>query len=256
MTSAYYFIIEKDFIWLAQGSTPGISYLPELTLCSITITPYLVCRLNNKNCYVIDKSLIANHLVQDLNSTPFRQAHDLLTPDIFKLAAKAKALLHWLAVHQYCGICGQTTVILSNELARQCSACAELFYPKTSPSVIAVIERGNEMLLARSPRFAPGMYSCIAGFIEPGETAEETLEREVFEEVGLKIKNCRYFASQYWPFPNSFMIGFFAEYASGEIKVDNIEIIDAKWFTKNNLPVLPTHASIARKLIEDWLERH
>lgn len=253
MPLSYWFIIEQDSIWLAKGNSSGISYLPKLD--SIDTSSYLVSQLNQKACYVADKSLFTEAQLKNFTPIPFRQAHDLLTPDIFKLALKAKAILHWLAVHQYCGICGQPTVILKEELARCCSNCNTLFYPKTSPSVIALIERDNEILLARSPRFAPGVYSCIAGFIEPGETAEETLEREVFEEVGVRIKNIRYHASQHWPFPNSFMMGFFAEHASGEIKIDNIEIIDAKWFNKNNLPVLPTYASIARQLIQDWLNR-
>lgn len=253
MPSSYWFIIEKDSIWLTKDSTPGIAYLPELDITNHT--SYLACHLNQKACYVADKSLFSEAQLQNFSPIPFRQAHDLLTPDIFKLALKAKAILHWLDVHQYCGVCGQPTFILKEELARKCSNCAQLFYPKTSPSVIAIIERDDEILLARSPRFAPGVYSCIAGFIEPGETAEETLEREVFEEVGIKIKNMRYYASQHWPFPNSFMMGFFAEHASGEIKIDNVEIIDAQWFNKNNLPVLPTYASIARRLIQDWLSR-
>jgi NAD+ diphosphatase len=254
MYSGYWFIIEKDNLWLENANTPGISYLPQLQNIDNPL-PYLAGYLNNIPCYVADKAVFNSQLVQNLRSIPFRQAHDLLGPEIFKMALKSKCLDHWLKKNQYCGVCAQPTVVLSGELARKCTGCDELFYPKTSPSVIAVIERGNEILLARSPRFAPGVYSCIAGFIEPGETAEETLEREVFEEVGLKIKTPRYYASQHWPFPNSFMMGFFAEYESGEIQVDNIEIIDAKWFTKDNLPILPTYASIARKLIQDWLTR-
>lgn len=257
MTSGYWFIIENDFIWLAEEAEPGIAYLPELSLpFTLLSSPYLVCQVNEKACYVIDKALVPIEQLEILKSTPFRQAHDLLTPEFFKLATRAKALLHWLAVHQFCGRCGHPTTILSEELARQCLSCGELFYPKTSPSVIVVIERENQILLARSPHFSPGIYSCISGFIEPGETAEDTLEREVFEEVSLKIKNIRYFASQHWPFPNSFMMGFFADYASGDIQIDNIEIIDAKWFSIDHLPKLPTHASMARKLIEDWIQRH
>lgn len=251
MPSAYWFIFEQDTLWLTTGNTPGISYLPEFELPDASA--YLVCHLNNKPCYVTNKNNFSDHLLKNLSPIPFRQAHDLLTPDIFKLAIKAKALLHWLHVNQYCGVCGQPTNILFPELAKKCTSCSALFYPKTSPSVIVLIERGNEILLARSPNFLTGMYSALAGFIEPGETAEETLEREVFEEVGLTINNIRYFDSQHWPFPNSFMIGFFADYANGEIKIDNIEIIDAQWFTKDNLPILPTHASIARKLIQAWL---
>lgn len=253
MLSGYWFIIEQDVLWLAQGDTPGYTYLPELSISDYS--PYFVCYLNNKPCYVAEKNIFSAQQLESLIPTPFRQTYDLLTPALFKLATKAKTLLHWLNTYQYCGVCSHPTIILAHEHARQCTQCAQLFYPKTSPSVIAVIERKNEILLARSPHFPKGVYSCVAGFVEPGETAEETLEREVFEEVGLKIKNIRYQASQHWPFPNSFMLGFFADYDSGEIKVDNIEIIDAQWFTKDNLPVLPSYASIARRLIQDWLNQ-
>ena len=248
MLSGYWFIIEHDSLWLERNG------LPEFTLLEQDVF-YLVGQLNQKPCYVAKKMAFSDQQLKNLAPMPFKQSYNVLSPDIFKLALRAKALLHWLEIHQYCGLCGQATLILSPELARQCERCAQLFYPKTAPSVIAVIERQDEILLARSPRFAPGLYSCIAGFIEPGETAEETLEREVLEEVGLKINNIRYVASQHWPFPNSFMIGFFADYESGDIKIDNVEITDAQWFKKDNLPILPTGASIARKLIQDWISR-
>jgi len=127
-------------------------------------------------------------------------------------------------------------------------------YPRLSPSIIVAVRRGDRLLLARSPRFAPGMYSVLAGFVEPGETLEQVVEREVLEEVGLAIKNIRYFGSQPWPFPHSLMIGYTAEYAGGEIKLDPVEIEDAGWFTATNLPMIPGRLSIARRLIDAFIQ--
>jgi NAD+ diphosphatase len=118
-----------------------------------------------------------------------------------------------------------------------------------------LIERGPEMLLARSPGFPPGVYSTIAGFVEPGESLEEAVHREVLEEVGIQVSDLRYFGSQPWPFPHSLMIGFVARWASGEIRMDPLEIEDARWFTATDLPTLPFPLSIARKLVDDFLER-
>ena len=119
--------------------------------------------------------------------------------------------------------------------------------------MITLISDGDRMLLARSPHFAPGVYSTIAGFVEPGESLEETVVREIREEVGVEVRNVRYFGSQPWPFPNSLMIGFTAEYVSGEIRFDGVEIEDARWFTAEDLPRLPAPLSIARRLIDDFL---
>jgi len=126
-------------------------------------------------------------------------------------------------------------------------------FPHVAPVILALISRGDELLLARSPHFAPGLYSILAGFIEPGETAEQTVAREVQEEVGIQIKNIQYYGSQPWPFPSNLMIGFTAEYASGEIQIDPIEIEDAKWFNINNLPPLPTPISLSRRMIDEYI---
>jgi NAD+ diphosphatase len=136
-------------------------------------------------------------------------------------------------------------------IARQCHACGLTLFPRISPAVIVLVERSGKALLARSSRFQEELYSVIAGFVEPGETLEETVRREVKEETGIDTKNIRYFGSQPWPFPDSLMIAFTARYAGGEIKVDNEEILDAAWFSADQLPTIPGKISIARALI-DW----
>jgi len=168
----------------------------------------------------------------------------------FALAGRALQIVDWDRTHQYCGACGKVTTERANERARECRGCGQVVYPRLAPAVMGLVRREGELLLARSPRFPEGMYSALAGFVEPGETLEQCLEREVYEETGIRIRDARYFASQPWPFPHSLMIAFFADYYGGEIRVDGTEIIDAQWFSADNLPRLPAGVSIARKLID------
>ena len=171
----------------------------------------------------------------------------------FALAGRALQIVDWDRSHQYCGVCGRTTAARTSERSRECPGCGLVVYPRLAPAVMGLVRREKMLLLARAPRFPKDMYSALAGFVEPGETLEQCLEREVYEEVGIKVRNVRYFASQPWPFPHSLMIAFFAEYCSGEIRVDGTEIEDAQWFdvrNLENLPRLPARISIARRLID------
>ena len=136
-----------------------------------------------------------------------------------------------------------------------CPACGQLHFPRVSPAVIVLVEREREILLGRSPRFTPGVYSTLAGFVEPGESLEECIHREIREEVGVEVERLRYFGSQPHPYPHSLMVGFTAHWAGGEIEPDPEEIEDARWFSPNHLPALPHPMSIARALIEDFLRR-
>jgi NAD+ diphosphatase len=171
----------------------------------------------------------------------------------FALAGRALQIVGWDRTHQYCGACGAATAPRTTERSRECPACGLVAYPRLAPAVMALVRRERELLLARSPRFAKGVYSALAGFVEPGETLEQCLEREVHEEVGIRVRSVRYFASQPWPFPHSLMIAFFADFESGEIRIDGAEIEDARWFDVENienLPRLPARISIARRLID------
>ena len=138
----------------------------------------------------------------------------------------------------------------------QCDQCGLSAYPRISPAVMVLVKRGRELLLARSPHFKPGVFSALAGFVEAGETLEDCAAREVKEEVGIDIGHLQYFSSQSWPFPNSLMVAFFAEYAGGEITPDPTEIEAADWFDIDELPRLPDTVSIARRLIEGALAQH
>ncbi len=180
-----------------------------------------------------------------------------LDEEAWKLAGRAFQLLEWDRNHRFCGRCGAETVASASERSRTCPRCGLQHFPRLSPAVIVLIEdEDGRVLLARSPHFAAGVYSTLAGFVEPGESLEDTVAREIREEVGVEVRNVRYFGSQPWPFPNSLMIGFKADYAGGEIRMDPTEIEDARWFTPDDLPLLPSKLSIARALVDDYLARH
>jgi NAD+ diphosphatase len=140
--------------------------------------------------------------------------------------------------------------------AKECRQCERLEFPRLSPAIIVLIEKEDTMLLARSPRFKAPFFSTLAGFVEPGESLEEAVHREVMEEVGISVKDIRYFGSQPWPFPDSLMIGFTAQYESGEIRIDPEEIAEASWYKTDNLPMIPGKLSIARMLIDWFIEKH
>jgi NAD+ diphosphatase len=168
----------------------------------------------------------------------------------FALAGRALQLIDWDRTHQFCGRCGARTVPHPSERVRACPVCKLSAYPRVAPAVMALVRRERQILLARSPHFPSGMYSALAGFVEPGESLEQCLAREVAEEVGVQISNTRYFASQSWPFPHSLMIAFVCDWVSGEIAPQAGEIEAANWFEVLQLPKLPSKISIARRLID------
>jgi NAD+ diphosphatase len=175
---------------------------------------------------------------------------------VWAIAGRAVQVVAWDRGHQFCGRCAEPTEPMTEERARRCPKCALVAYPRLAPAVIVLIERADgKVLLARNARFPEGVYSCVAGFVEPGETLEETVRREVREEVGIEVDDLRYFGSQPWPFPHSLMIGFFARHARGDLLPDGDEIAEAGWFSHLDLPGLPGEISIARALIEEWRRR-
>ena len=182
-----------------------------------------------------------------------RSLFGAMDEDLFALAGRASQLLEWERTHQFCGACGTLMARRSEERARECPSCGSISYPRVTPAVMALVRNGDRILLARSPHFRRGSFSVLAGFLEPGETLEQCVSREVFEEVGLQVKNIRYFASQPWPFPHQMMIAFFADYAGGEIRIDPAELEQAHWFETDKLPPIPSKMSIARRLIDAGL---
>ena len=174
---------------------------------------------------------------------------------VFRMLGYAAQIGTWARQHRFCGCCGAPLQPLAGQRAMACPSCELQHYPRLSPSIIVLVSRGEELLLARSPRFAAGVYSTLAGFVEPGESLEQCVQREVREEVAVEVGNLRYIASQSWPFPHSLMLGFHADYLGGEIVPQPEEIEDARWFRLDALPPLPPHGSISRYLIELHLAR-
>ncbi|MGA3084018.1 MAG: NAD(+) diphosphatase [Thermodesulfobacteriota bacterium] len=211
--------------------------------------------LEGKHCYAA--------IVPDSDAAPLDMAfQDLfqlyrrLNQDMLLLSFRAIHLLEWSQQTRFCKRCGKEMKIQDGERAKKCPSCGQQSFPRISPAVIVLVERGDQCLLARSPRFQDGFYSVLAGFAEPGETLEETVKREVREETGIEVQDIRYFGSQPWPFPDSLMIGFTASYAGGEIRVDGTEILEANWFTFDQLPKIPGRISIARSLIEWFINKN
>ena len=178
-----------------------------------------------------------------------------LDEELVWIAGQANQLVDWNRSHQFCGKCGRQTEDGHDERAKVCPRCRLINYPRVSPAVIVAVIKKDKILLANNMRFKSKYYSVLAGFVEPGETLEECVAREIREEVGIAVTNIRYFASQPWPFPNSLMVAFLADYAGGEIKTDKTEIRDAGWFTADNLPHIPPRITIARQLIDWFLNR-
>ena len=191
----------------------------------------------------------------DLEPRGLRALYGVLDDDLWAIAGRAVQIVEWERTHRFCGACGTPTEPHRRERARRCPACRHLAFPRLSPAVIMLVTRGREALLAQGRRFPEPMYSCLAGFVDPGESLEEAVVREVREETGIEVMTVRYFGSQPWPFPHSLMIGFTAEYAGGEIAVEEEEIVDAGWFAPDDLPLVPPPLSIARQLIDNWLGR-
>jgi NAD+ diphosphatase len=179
-----------------------------------------------------------------------------VSEDLFRMAGRAKQIVGWNATHRFCGRCGGETEPVAGEPAKRCVRCGMLHYPRLSPAIIVLVRDESRVLLARSPGFPEGMYSVLAGFVEPGESIEEAIRREVREEVGIEVTHLRYFGSQPWPFPNSLMIGFTTEYAGGELEIDPAEIEDAGWYEPGEFPPLPPRVSIARAMIEGFVAQH
>ncbi|MBR6373100.1 MAG: NAD(+) diphosphatase [Victivallales bacterium] len=163
--------------------------------------------------------------------------------------SRCRELAEWRSRHIFCGRCGGRMDFSSSDLAAKCDKCGALYYPQIAPAVIVAILRGNELLLANNRRFTDRVYSLIAGFVEAGESVEEAVHREIFEETNLRVKNLRYLYSQPWPFPNSLMLGLTAEYDSGEPVPNDGELTDIQWFPLDRLPRIPAPGSIAHRMI-------
>jgi len=249
---AWYFVfIEQDILCVSENGAPRPLLGDEMRWLEIERHAEIYLgRYQGRSCFAVAASGRAQpgYVLLGLRSWLGRVA-----APVFYLAGRAQQVVDWERDHSFCGRCGTEMGNHPVDRAKQCPDCGLINYPRLSPSIIVLVRRGDEMLLARNARWPQGMYSTLAGFVEPGESIEQTVHREVLEEVGIRVKNLRYLGSQSWPFPNSLMLGFHAEYAGGDIVCQEGEIADARWFRYDQLPGVPPGTAISRWLIDEFI---
>jgi NAD+ diphosphatase len=241
-----------------DDDAPTVPPLAALERAGLTGRLHYLGELDGVGCVAValpDAADDDGATAHGLRFAGLRSLFHRLPEPLLALAGRALQIVEWDRTHRYCGRCGTPTRDKSGERARECPACGHIAYPRNSPAMMVLVTRGRELLLARAHRFPGAMYSALAGFVEPGETIEDCIRREVREEVGVDVRDIRYFASQSWPFPHSLMIAYTAEYAGGELRPGDDEIADAQWFRLDALPELPTRVSIARRLIDATVAR-
>lgn len=241
---------------LLNGDSPmwppnQLADLDAVTHCRVHV-PSLIA--GHPPCDALELSSLPAHLA-GIEPMPVRQFLMHQGFDAFILAGRASQLLNWYRSHRFCGCCGAQNVLRQPQQVLGCPHCEVDYYPRINPCIIVLVTRGEQILLARSVRRGATFFSCLAGFIEPGESAEQAVAREVFEEVGIEINNIRYVKSQPWPFPSQLMLGFYADYVSGEIVPEAAEIAEAHWYDVNRLPETPAPAiSVAGQLIQEYCD--
>ncbi len=254
---ACWFIFRQEKVLSAAGgSIPEPLFIKAQDIPGLNAGKALhVGQLDRIDCYAVSD---ASETGIDLPGTKWvslRPSDGKIDEELFWIFGRARHLLLWSENSRFCGRCGNPTALKSDEQCFLCPSCGLASYPRISPAVIVSIEKEGKILLARATRFPGAMYSVLAGFVEPGESLEECARREIMEETGIEIKNIRYFKSQPWPFPDSLMVAFTAEYAGGEIRIDEKEIVDAGWYGPDELPVIPRKISVARALIDHFVEQ-
>jgi NAD+ diphosphatase len=210
-----------------------------------------VMNVDGEKAYRIDQPLM-DHPRYEMCG--LRQSYYELTAEEYGKAGKCHELLYWDQNTKFCGVCGGP-MKFHTDISKRCEHCGKEVWPQLATAIIVLVRKGNEVLLVHANNFRTDFYGLVAGFVETGETLEEAVHREVMEETGLHIKNLRYFGSQPWPYPCGLMVGFTADYDSGKIHLQRSELSKGSWFDKDHLPHIPEKLSIARKLIDAWLEK-
>jgi len=251
---AIWFICQDDQLWtLDQQATLPHGRLNELAL---ELDPQVACYhlgyFQQQSCILIDLQGQSIDWQQG-QWTGLRAVMSLMVPELFLMAGRAWQVANFIRTHKFCGQCGTKMIAITWEVAMQCHQCSFRAYPRVSPAVMMAVVKDGKLLLAQNKRNLGGVYSVLAGFVEVGETLEQTVAREVKEEVGLDICNIRYFGSQPWPFPHNMMIAYIADYQGGEIDIDENELSAAGWYDASSLPELPGPHSIAKQIIDHIL---
>ncbi len=257
MSQTYHFVFCKDEIMLEKlpdgtytipcGDNPPTETHPWTNILSVTAP---ACPDDEVRTYTIDTP-VTGHARYEM--CPLRASYYKLPYQLYATAGKCRELNYWDEGTRFCGVCGGK-MKMHTEISKRCENCGKEVWPTPATAVIVLVRRGDEMLLVHARNFRGNFYGLVAGFVETGETLEEAVRREVLEETGLHIKNLTYFGSQPWPYPCGLMVGFNAEYDSGEIRLQRSELSAGAWFTKDRLPEIPEKLSIARQLIDNFLE--
>jgi len=230
----------------------SLPFAPDLEALGFKVQrQHYLGTFQGQHCFVAE---VEPQIPRGFRGNDLRRMLGQLDDTFFGIASRASQILEWDKTHQFCSRCGAETRLHPSDRAKQCPACGYVQYPRLSPCVITIVTRGEHILLGRQASWPGGLYSAFAGFVESGESIEESLRREVFEEAGVSVGHLRYVGSQPWPFPHQLMIGFIAEYLGGEVRVDGEEIEDAQWFHVQQLPKLPPAGSLSRFLIDTYIE--
>ncbi len=247
---AWHFAFVGRDLLVPEAEAIALQPLAVTLLESAALTRHYLGTLAGVDCWV----LTLREALPGWRAMPLRAAMMALPPQVSALAGRAAQVVEWDRSHRHCGVCGTPTELHAGERSRVCPACGHTAYPRVSPAMMALIWRPGELLLARSPHYAKGMYSALAGFVEAGESLEDCVHREVAEEVGVTVADLRYYGSQSWPFPHSLMVAFTARWTGGEIVPEEGEIEDAQWFPIDALPNVPPRFSVSGHLIRDTVE--
>lgn len=248
---AWWLIVKDSFVFqvdTAERLPFGTSAVLGFSLLDLDV--HCIGDYNGHSCYLID--IEQRDVVPEL-SGEFMSVREMLAVNeqLFMIAGRATQVAHFIDTHRYCGKCGSKNALVEHELAVRCQTCGFQSYQRISPCIIVAVRQGRKILLGRSPRHKPGFFSVLAGFVEGGETLEQAVSREVFEEVGVTVKNLQYIGSQPWPFPHSLMAGFVAEHDEYEINIDDDEIEEAYWFDIDELPNVPPVTTLSGRLVEE-----
>lgn len=255
--NAYWFIFKKEKVLAAtEGTRTRPLLIRAKDIPGLKIEDALhVGELDHISCYAVFDQTEEGIEIPGTEWVLLRLGYAKFDYEMFQIYGGAKHLLTWAENNRFCGRCGTSMALKSDERCFLCPSCGFASYPRISPAVIVSVVKDGKLLLARSGRFPVAMYSVLAGFVEPGESLEECVRREIKEEAGIEIKNIRYFKSQPWPYPDSLMIAFTAEYAGGELTIDANELVEAAWYGPDELPAIPGKFSVARALIDHFVEQ-
>jgi NAD+ diphosphatase len=240
--------VSEDTVTIPEAEAPesmGVSVARRLYIGTLREVP----------CYAAELDA-GSEVPAGFSLDELRSLFDRVDQGFYEAALTGVHVVEWDRNSRFCGKCRGELKPMTDVRAKECAECRRMEFPRISPAIIVLVEKDDTLLLARSPRFAGQFFSILAGFVEPGESLESAVHREVMEETGIRVRDVQYFGSQPWPFPDSLMIGFTAQYESGEIRIDGEEIIEAGWYHADNLPQIPGKLSIARQLIDWFVAKH